>query len=58
MSIYDAYAPLYDGSGQIRFALLMAQYLHELLEKHPVAGRRMLDAACGTGCLWLRQAGT
>ena len=56
MSMYDHYAPLYDGSGQIRFALLMAQYLREVLEKHPVAGRRMLDVACGTGTLALLMA--
>jgi SAM-dependent methyltransferase len=51
MSIYHDYAPFYDGSGQIRFALLMGQYLRELLEAHPVAGRRALDLACGTGTL-------
>ncbi len=53
MPIYDAYAPFYDGSGQIRFAILMNQYLRELLERHPVAGRRALDLACGTGTLAL-----
>ena len=55
MDIYRAYAPFYDGSGQIRFALLMAQYLTELLQRHPVRSggepRRALDLACGTGTL-------
>jgi ubiquinone/menaquinone biosynthesis C-methylase UbiE len=51
--IYHDYAPFYDGSGQLRFAVLMGQYLRELLEHHPVAGRRALDVACGTGTLAL-----
>src|SRR3954463_8308842 len=51
--IYHDYAPFYDGSGQLRFAVLMAQYLRELLDRHPVAGRRALDVACGTGTLAL-----
>jgi SAM-dependent methyltransferase len=51
MPIYHDYAPFYDGSGQIRFAVLMGQYLRELLAHHPVAGRRALDLACGTGTL-------
>src|SRR5262249_40808905 len=51
MAIYHDYAPFYDGSGQIRFAVLMGQYLRELLARHPVAGRRALDLACGTGTL-------
>ena len=51
--IYHEYAPFYDGSGQIRFAVLMGQYLEELLARHPVAGRRALDVACGTGTLAL-----
>lgn len=49
--IYDRYAALYDGSGQVRFALLTATYLHEIIVAHPVAGRRVLDLACGTGTL-------
>ena len=53
MAIYDSYAPLYDGSGQIRFALLMGQYLREVLHRHTLAGRRVLDVACGTGTLAL-----
>jgi SAM-dependent methyltransferase len=55
--IYHEYAPFYDGSGQIRFAVLMDQYLEELLARHPVAGRRALDVACGTGTLALLLAG-
>jgi len=51
MSIYHHYAPFYDGSGQIRFAVLMGQYLREVLDAHPVAGWRALDLACGTGTL-------
>jgi SAM-dependent methyltransferase len=51
MSIYHQYAPFYDGSGQLRFAVLIGQYLSELLARHPVAGRRALDLACGTGTL-------
>lgn len=38
-------------SGQIRFSLLMAQYLDELLERHQVHGCQALDLACGTGTL-------
>ncbi len=51
--IYHDYAPFYDGSGQLRFAVLIGQYLSELLERHPVVGRRALDVACGTGTLAL-----
>jgi SAM-dependent methyltransferase len=53
MPIYHDYAPFYDGSGQIRFAVLIGQYLRELLVRHPVSGRRALDLACGTGTLAL-----
>lgn len=48
---YERYAAVYDGSGQIRFALLTALYLEEILQRHPVKGWRMLDLACGTGTL-------
>ncbi len=52
--IYRAYAPFYDGSGQIRFAVLFASYLlGDILPRHPIAGRRALDLACGTGTLAL-----
>jgi ubiquinone/menaquinone biosynthesis C-methylase UbiE len=54
--IYRDYAPFYDGSGQIRFAILFRQYLDELLARHAVAGRRALDLACGTGTLALMLA--
>jgi len=51
--IYHDYAPFYDGSGQLRFAVLIGQYLRELLVRHPIAGRCALDLACGTGTLAL-----
>src|SRR5262245_61868755 len=51
--IYDDYAPFYDGSGQLRLAILMGQYLNELLDRHAVRGWRALDLACGTGTLAL-----
>jgi SAM-dependent methyltransferase len=51
--MYDRYAAVYDGSGQVRFALLMAPYLADLLRRHPTPARRILDAACGTGSLAL-----
>jgi predicted TPR repeat methyltransferase len=54
--IYDRYAAVYDGSGQIRFALLLAAYLDEVLQRHEVRGRRMVDLACGTGTLALMMA--
>lgn len=54
--IYQNYATVYDGSGQVRFALLAAQYLVQLLQRHPVHGQRMLDLACGTGTLALLMA--
>jgi SAM-dependent methyltransferase len=53
MSTYERYAPLYDASGQVRFALLAHSYLGELLARHPVGGRRAIDLACGTGTLAL-----
>jgi ubiquinone/menaquinone biosynthesis C-methylase UbiE len=57
MTIYDRYAPLYDQSGQVRFALLTHIYLGELLARHPAPGRRALDLACGTGTLAALLAG-
>lgn len=53
---YEHYAPFYDGSGQLRFAVLMAQYLREVLARHPAPGRHALDLACGTGTLALALA--
>ncbi|GAB4430649.1 MAG: class I SAM-dependent methyltransferase [Chloroflexi bacterium OHK40] len=55
-AIYDHYAPLYDSSGQLRFALLTHLYLHDLLARHPAPGRRAVDLACGTGTLALQLA--
>ncbi|HEX6291611.1 MAG TPA: methyltransferase domain-containing protein [Herpetosiphonaceae bacterium] len=48
---YDEYAALYDRSGQLSFSVLMELYLRDLLRRHPVAGRALLDLACGTGTL-------
>ncbi len=50
---YERYAPLYDQSGQMRFAVLVHLYLRDLLRQHPISGRRALDLACGTGTLAL-----
>jgi ubiquinone/menaquinone biosynthesis C-methylase UbiE len=49
MSIYGQYARVYDQSGQLAFSLKMVPYLSELLDRHPVAGRTVLELACGTG---------
>ena len=54
--IYQNYAPFYDMSGQLRFAVLMGQYLTEVLARHVVRGQRALDIACGTGTLALMLA--
>lgn len=52
--IYHSYAPFYDGSGQIRFAVLIGQYiLGDILQRHSTVGKRALDMACGTGTLAL-----
>jgi ubiquinone/menaquinone biosynthesis C-methylase UbiE len=56
MSIYAQYAPYYDLSGQVRFALLVKLYLQDLLIRHPLPGRRVLDLACGTGTLAIELA--
>lgn len=53
---YADYAAAYDASGQIRFALLCHIYLRDLLARHPISGRRLLDMACGTGTLALLMA--
>ncbi|PDW02442.1 class I SAM-dependent DNA methyltransferase [Candidatus Viridilinea mediisalina] len=55
---YEQYAAVYDASGQVRFALLFAIYVQELLDRHPLEGRRALDLACGTGTLALLLAQT
>ncbi len=49
--IYNHYARIYDRTGQMRFSILMNLYLYDLLYAHPVAGRSMIDLACGTGTL-------
>jgi SAM-dependent methyltransferase len=53
---YEEYAAIYDRSGQNSFSLLMDIYLRDLLRKYQVAGRTMLDLACGTGTLALMLA--
>lgn len=53
VTAYQNYAPYYDATGQIRFAVLMAHYVRDVLVRHPAPGRRMLDLACGTGTLAL-----
>lgn len=54
--IYNHYARIYDRTGQMRFSILMNLYLQDLLCTHPVAGRSMIDLACGTGTLALLMA--
>ena len=54
--IYDAYAAVYDRSGQTYFSIMAQMYIREILRGHPVAGNRMLDLACGTGTLAVLQA--
>ncbi len=56
MMQYQEYAAIYDRSGQMRFSVLMDLYLQDLLRAHAVAGRSMLDLACGTGTLALLMA--
>lgn len=53
MAIYDQYAKVYDDSGQITFSIKMIPYLQDLVERHPVPARSMLDLACGTGTVAL-----
>jgi SAM-dependent methyltransferase len=53
MAIYDQYAQVYDASGQIGFSIKMIPYLQDLIVRHPVAERSMLDLACGTGTVLL-----
>jgi len=49
MGIYEDYAAVYDASGQLAFSLRMIPYLQDILQKHRVSGKTMLDLACGTG---------
>jgi len=53
MPIYDRYAQVYDDSGQIGFSLKVIPYLDDLLQRHPVPARTVLDLACGTGTVAL-----
>jgi SAM-dependent methyltransferase len=49
--IYENYAAVYDMSGQAHFSVLMAHYLDDIVQRHPVSGTHALDMACGTGVL-------
>ncbi|MHB0857938.1 MAG: class I SAM-dependent DNA methyltransferase [Anaerolineae bacterium] len=57
MSIYRAYASVYDRSGQLGFSLRMLPYLQRLLERHAAPGSVLLDLACGTGTIAVALAG-
>lgn len=46
MTVYDAYAPIYDAIGQDRFGAELAARILAALPEPP---RRALDLACGTG---------
>lgn len=56
MGIYQDYAAVYDASGQLAFSLRMIGYLEQLLARHPVTGRTMLELACGTGTVAIAMA--
>jgi len=47
--IYDAYAPIYERTGQDRFGTYLANLTLTWLRARQVAPRRALDLACGTG---------
>lgn len=51
--IYEAYARVYDRSGQIGYTLKMLPYLDEVLARHGFIGDSAVDVACGTGTLAL-----
>lgn len=53
--MYTEYARHYD-EGQLHFSVLMYDYLQEVFDRHPPAGRRLIDLACGTGTLALMLA--
>ena len=53
MTIYEAYARVYDRSGQIGYTLKMLPYLDEVLVRHAFIGDSAVDVACGTGTLAL-----
>ncbi|HEY9856599.1 MAG TPA: class I SAM-dependent methyltransferase, partial [Stenomitos sp.] len=48
-AVYDAYAPLYDRTGQSRFSLRMVRYARELWELSGLEVHSVLELACGTG---------
>ena len=56
MGMYEAYAAVYDQSGQLAFGLRMVPYLQELLQEHSVPGRTMVEMACGTGTVAVAMA--
>jgi len=56
VSIYKGYAEVYDQSGQLAFSLRMLPYLGQLLERHPVQGKVLLELACGTGTVAIAMA--
>ena len=49
VSPYSNYAALYDELGQSNFGLAMLQLIERAIQRHPLAGARVLDLACGTG---------
>jgi ubiquinone/menaquinone biosynthesis C-methylase UbiE len=49
MTIYQAYAEVYDASGQLAFSQRMVPYLRQLFECHAMQGDTLVDLACGTG---------
>jgi SAM-dependent methyltransferase len=53
MTIYEAYARVYDRAGQIGYALKVLPYLDEVLARHAFVGDSAVDVACGTGTLAL-----
>lgn len=48
-SHYEAYATVYDRTGQSRFSLRMVRYARELFELAGLDVARLLELACGTG---------
>lgn len=48
-AIYDAYAPIYERTGQDRFGAYLAQLTLTWLHARGVTPQRALDLACGTG---------
>ena len=56
MSQYEQYAHVYDASGQKRFSTRMLGYLAELIRRHPVPVKSMVDLACGTGTVAIGMA--